>query len=47
MIAIDGRERLTDVADRSGVFRIMMYVPSPKGESLARWLANELEQIPI
>ena len=47
MIAIDGRERLTDVSDRSEVFRIMMYVPTLKGESLARWLANELEQIPI
>lgn len=44
MVAADGRERLTDVANTEGVLRIIMSMPSPKAESLKMWLAKMGEE---
>jgi DNA-damage-inducible protein D len=40
MAATDGKIRATDAADREGIFRIMMSVPSPKAEPFKLWLAQ-------
>ena len=40
LVASDGKERLTDVANTEGVFRIILNVPSPKAESLKIWLVQ-------
>lgn len=44
MPAPDGKQRLTDVADRETIFRIVQSVPSPKAEPLKLWLAESGEQ---
>ena len=41
MAAGDGRQRLTDVANTEGIFRIVMSVPSFKAEPLKLWLAEQ------
>ena len=38
--ALDGKMRLTDVADMQGIFRIIQSVPSPKAEPFKMWLAE-------
>lgn len=38
--SLDGKLRLTDVADLQGIFRIIQSIPSPKAEPLKRWLAE-------
>ncbi len=38
--APDGKERETDCADTEGIFRIVQSIPSPKAESMKRWLAK-------
>ena len=40
MVAIDGKIRVTDVADPETIFRIIQSVPSPKAEPLKLWLAK-------
>ena len=40
MVASDGKERLTDVADTEGILRIVMSIPSPKAEPFRLWLAQ-------
>jgi hypothetical protein len=40
MMAADGKTRATDTANREGIFRIMMSVPSPKAEPFKLWLAQ-------
>jgi DNA-damage-inducible protein D len=40
MPAADGRNRLTEVANTEGVFRIIMAIPSPKAEPFRLWLAQ-------
>jgi hypothetical protein len=40
MIAIDGKMRLTDVADTEQLFRLIQSVPSPKAEPFKMWLAK-------
>ena len=40
MRAIDGKMRLTDVADLEGLFRIIQSIPSPKAEPIKLWLAR-------
>jgi hypothetical protein len=40
MVAEDGKMRLTDVADLSGIFRIIQSIPSPKAEPFKLWLAQ-------
>ena len=40
MVAIDGKIRVTDVADPETIFRIIQSVPSPKAEPLKLWLAQ-------
>ena len=40
MQAIDGKMRLTDVADTEQLFRIIQSVPSPKAEPFKQWLAK-------
>lgn len=40
MVAEDGKERLTDVLDIEGIFRLAQSVPSPKAEPLKLWLAK-------
>ncbi len=44
MPATDGRNRLTDVADTEGVFRIIMSIPSPNAEPFKLWLAQTGKQ---
>ena len=39
MLAIDGKMRLTDVADTEQLFRLIQSVPSPKAEPFKVWLA--------
>jgi hypothetical protein len=40
MQAIDGKMRLTDVADAEQLFRLIQSVPSPKAEPFKMWLAQ-------
>jgi DNA-damage-inducible protein D len=44
LVASDGRQRLTDCANTTGVLRIIMSVPSPKAEPLKMWLAEQGER---
>lgn len=39
MTAVDGKKRLTDVADTQQLLRIIQSVPSPKAEPFKAWLA--------
>lgn len=38
--ALDGKMRETDCANTEGMFRIVQSIPSPKVESIKRWLAK-------
>ena len=38
--AIDGKMRITDVADVKGIFRLIQSIPSPKAEPFKQWLAK-------
>ena len=40
LIAEDGKQRLTDVADTEQLFRIIQSIPSPKAEPFKLWMAN-------
>lgn len=40
MVAIDGKMRLTDVADTEQLFRLIQSVPSPKAEPFKLWIAK-------
>ncbi len=40
MTAVDGKKRLTDVADTEQLLRIIQSIPSPKAEPFKRWLAQ-------
>lgn len=40
MTAADGKKRLTDVADTTGILRIIQSIPSPKAEPFKMWLAQ-------
>jgi DNA-damage-inducible protein D len=40
MMAADGKNRMTDVANTEGVLRIIMSVPSPKAEPFRQWMAQ-------
>lgn len=40
MQAVDGKMRLTDVADVEQLFRLIQSIPSPKAEPFKRWLAE-------
>ena len=40
MTAIDGKRRLTDVADTEQLLRIIQSIPSPKAEPFKLWLAQ-------
>jgi len=40
LLAEDGKMRETDCANTEGMFRIVQSIPSPKAESLKRWLAK-------
>lgn len=40
MHAVDGKMRLTDVADTEQLLRIIQSVPSPKAEPFKAWLAK-------
>lgn len=40
MQAIDGKMRLTDVADTEQLFRIIQSIPSPKAEPFKQWMAQ-------
>ena len=40
MMAIDGKMRLTDVADAEQLFRLIQSIPSPKAEPFKLWLAQ-------
>lgn len=40
MLAIDGKMRMTDVADVEQLFRLIQSIPSPKAEPFKLWLAQ-------
>jgi len=40
MQAVDGKMRLTDVADVEQLFRLIQSIPSPKAEPFKQWLAQ-------
>jgi len=40
MTAVDGRQRLTDVATAQTLLRLVQSVPSPKAEAIKLWLAK-------
>ena len=40
MLAPDGKNRLTDVADMSQLFRLIQSIPSKKAEPFKRWMAE-------
>ncbi|MDL2239312.1 hypothetical protein LJC73_03850 [Bacteroidales bacterium OttesenSCG-928-L14] len=40
MLAVDGKMRLTDVADIEQLFRLIQSIPSPKAEPFKLWLAE-------
>ncbi len=40
MQAIDGKMRVTDVADTEQLFRLIQSIPSPKAEPFKLWLAQ-------
>lgn len=40
MRAVDGKMRLTDVADIEQLFRLIQSIPSPKAEPFKQWMAN-------
>ena len=40
MIAADGKQRMTDVADTEQLLRIIQSIPSPKAEPFKLWLAK-------
>lgn len=40
MTALDGKLRLTDVADTEQLLRLIQSIPSPKAEPFKRWLAK-------
>jgi hypothetical protein len=40
MTATDGKKRVTDVANRATILRIIQSIPSPKAEPFKQWLAK-------
>ena len=40
LLAADGKQRMTDVADLEGIFRLIQSIPSKKAEPVKRWLAE-------
>lgn len=40
MTALDGKKRMTDVADTEQLLRIIQSIPSPKAEPFQMWLAQ-------
>ncbi len=40
MVSVDGKLRLTDVADTESMFRIIQSIPSPNAEPFKLWLAR-------
>lgn len=44
MLATDGKLRMTDCANREGILRIIMSIPSPHAEPFKLWLAQVGEQ---
>ena len=40
MVAIDGKMRMTDVADTEQLLRLIQSIPSPKAEPFKQWLAQ-------
>jgi hypothetical protein len=40
MLAVDGKMRMTDVADVEQLFRLIQSIPSPKAEPFKLWLAQ-------
>ena len=40
MRAIDGKMRMTDVADTEQLFRLIQSIPSPKAEPFKQWMAH-------
>ena len=42
--AVDGKMRMTDVADTEQLFRIIQSIPSPKAEPFKQWMAQVASQ---
>ena len=42
--AVDGKMRMTDVADTEQLFRIIQSIPSPKAEPFKQWMAHVASQ---
>ena len=47
LMASDGKEYLTDVADTETLFRLIQTIPSPKAEPIKLWLARVGYEPPI
>lgn len=45
MPAVDGKMRLTDVADTETMLRLIQSIPSPNAEPFKLWLGGEFEDI--
>ena len=45
MVAKDGKNRLTDCANRETIFRIIQSVPSPNAEPFKLWFARLAEEV--
>lgn len=49
LVAYDGKNRMTDVANAKGIFRIIQSIPSKKAEPFKQWMAqvasNRLDQM--
>jgi hypothetical protein len=43
LLAVDGKMRLTDVADTEHLLRLIQSIPSPKAEPFKVWLLNAKE----
>jgi len=44
MRAVDGKMRMTDVADTEQLFRLIQSIPSPKAEPFKQWMAQVASQ---
>ncbi len=44
LVAEDGKQRLTDVADQEQLFRLIQSIPSPKAEPFKVWMAQVASQ---
>lgn len=44
MHAVDGKMRMTDIADTGQLFRLIQSIPSPKAEPFKLWMAQVVRE---